>query len=354
MAKNMNSRQISLAGFALLICALNVGAVEVGDLYTTSVAWQAGESRNPAYRRALQAVLVKVTGNPSAASDPAIVGLFGNPGRLVLGYQAGSADSLLVSFDGRQINDILRAADQPVWSVDRPLTLVWLAVDKGRGERKILSASDRSVNMLSARRADPADFLRERVRNIAAKRGIPVAFPLMDAEDQSNVSVADIQGGFTDPVIAASRRYGAGSILIGRVNAAQIDRIQWQWVFGADTMNFTGSVERAGGRVANRMASLFALSDSTNTVVADIVVSGIDDAAGYGRVLGYLSGLPQVKSVAVESVENGQTAFSLELLGGLARLQDALASTDFLEAEERFSASQGPLNQSSLQLRYRP
>lgn len=338
----------------MLACAFNVGAVEVGDLYTTEVAWQAGESRNPAYRRALQAILVKVTGNPSAANDPAILGLFGDPGRLVLGYQAGSTDSLLVSFDGRQINDVLRAADQPVWSVDRPLTLVWLALDKGRGERKILSSSDRSVTTLTARSADPADFLRERVRNVAGQRGIPVAFPLMDAEDQSKVSVADIQGGFVESVIDASQRYGATSILIGRVNADQIDRIQWQWVFGADTTSFTGSVERAGQRVANRMAGLFALSDASNTVVADVVVSGIEDAAAYGQVFSYLDGLPQVKSVAVNAVENGQTAFSLELLGGLARLQDALANTDFLEAEPSFGASRDPLDQSALRLRYRP
>ena len=54
----------------------------------------------------------------------------------------GEDNTLWVSFDGEAIERTLREAGQTVWGIDRPLTLVWLAVDWGRGEREVIAADD--------------------------------------------------------------------------------------------------------------------------------------------------------------------------------------------------------------------
>jgi hypothetical protein len=50
----------------------------------------------------------------------------------------------------------------------------------------------------AARSIDRNRLLRERIQATASRRGVPVAFPLLDTEDLQNVSFTDIWGGFDD------------------------------------------------------------------------------------------------------------------------------------------------------------
>ena len=67
-------------------------------------------------------------------NDPEMVELlFPNPSAYIVQFRPGEDDTLWVSFDGDAIERVLRQAGQTVWGSDRPLTLVWLAVDWGQG-----------------------------------------------------------------------------------------------------------------------------------------------------------------------------------------------------------------------------
>lgn len=336
---------------AVLCWAPPLAAVEVGDLYTAEVAWAPGESRERAYRAALREVLVKVTGDPAASRDQRAQSILESPSRLVLGYGESDAGSLFVSFDGRLLAAEIDAAGLPVWGADRPLTIVWLALDKGRGDRQILAASERSVDEVSARRADPADFLRERARAVASSRGLPLVFPLMDTVDQAAVSVADIQGGFVDRVLQASERYRATSILIGRANTRAADRIQWEWVFGTDRQQFNGSVESAGGRVADAMSGLFAISGAADIAEATLFVGGVSQVDDYGALSKRLRSMPQIRSCVLQAVRGDELEYRLELVGGVSQLRSALARDERLEVDEY--GSQQPIESGINDLRER-
>ena len=65
---------------------------------------------------------------------------------------------------------------------------------------------------------------------IAEKRGLPLAFPLLDTEDLQSVTFSDIWGGFDERIIAASKRYGANSILIGRVRPSSSQSNRWTYI----------------------------------------------------------------------------------------------------------------------------
>ena len=241
----------------LAIVASPAWAVEVASLYTAQVPLDQEEAdpRSLAYEMALVDVLQRVSGS-ELASDPAMIELlFPDPSIYVVQFRRGEDDTLLVSFDGGAIEEVLRAAGQTVWGSDRPLTLVWLAVDWGQGEREIIGADDPQRRQDQARSIDRNRLLRQRVLDIAERRGLPVVFPLLDTVDLQNISFSDIWGGFDEALVAASQRYDADSILVGRIRATSNQRNRWSYYFGDEEQNWSGEPELvlgSGGRPACR------------------------------------------------------------------------------------------------------
>ena len=218
--------------FAATIAAffMPAHAVEMTSIYTVEVPLDP-EERNPratAYRLALDEVLVRMTGSTGVAESDELKSMFPNPERYVSQFQPGPDNTLIVSLYGEEIERVLRQAGAPIWSADRPLTLVWLAVDRGRGDREIIGADDQGRRFGAAGAADDSnEILRDRVKEIATRRGIPIAFPLLDTTDLANLSFSDIWGGFDDQLIAASQRYNAPSVLVGRIRPETPQAHRW-------------------------------------------------------------------------------------------------------------------------------
>ncbi len=115
----------------------SAAAVEVTSLYTAQVPLdqEQDDPRAHAEEMALAHVLLRVAGSELVSDAELFQALFPRPGDYVVQYRSGPDDTLFVSFDGDAVEDVLRAAGKTVWGSDRPLTLVWLAVDWGHGER---------------------------------------------------------------------------------------------------------------------------------------------------------------------------------------------------------------------------
>ena len=173
-------------------------AVEVPTLFTTEVPFDrtARNGRQRAYDRALNEVLLRVGGS-SLVNDAATINqLFPDSSKYVVQFRQGGANSLWVSFDGQAIERTLREAGQTVWGADRPLTVVWLAVDWGQGRREIVAADDPDNEQRDARSINRNARLRERVLEVAERRGLPLVFPLMDTTDIQKRDVQRYLGWF--------------------------------------------------------------------------------------------------------------------------------------------------------------
>jgi hypothetical protein len=299
-------------------------AVEQPDLYTVEVQWDASASdgRKRAYRDGLAQVLVRISGDEAAAVDPSMSALFPDPGELVLGYQEGRPGRLLVSFDGVEIGARLRAAGRPVWGSDRPLTLVWLALERGDGTRAIVG-EDPIVGEDGAGEVPVVTALREQLRQAATRRGIPVRFPLLDQRDFDAVSDSDIWGGFSDRLLAASRRYGADSVLVGRVRESAPRSARWEWLFAGDSRTFSGSVDNMIGAVTGALASQFASSGQGSTDVR-IAVSGITDLRAFATVSRFLRTQSLLAAVNPLAVTADEMLFSVDALTSRERLAQIL------------------------------
>ena len=338
------ARRVALA--VLLVVSFvpaGAGAVDVPSLYSAEVPLDdaARDPRADAYRAALRQVLRKVSG-AALAEDPATVDLlFPDPAAWVVQFRPAADDHIWVSFDGVAIENVLRRNGQTVWGSDRPLTLVWLAVDWGRGEREIVAAADDDESAGDARSIDRNRLLRERLLDAASRRGLPVAFPLLDSEELAAVSFADIWGGFDEPVLAASARYDARSVLIGRVRPGSSQRNRWSYYLGDEQRVWDGEPESVVGQLADILAAEFAVRGDAPRRVVTLRIGGVDSLDAYGEVYRQVAGLSIIDEAAITEARGDTLTFRVDMRGVPARLARALAVAGFIEQESTLPPADG-------------
>ncbi|MGI9221165.1 MAG: DUF2066 domain-containing protein [Woeseiaceae bacterium] len=329
-------RVTALAFFALGLLLFGIPAamaVEIAALYTAQVPLddELDNPRQEAYKQALATVLLRVSGAELGADPEMIELLFPNPASYVVQFRPGEEDTLWVSFDGEAVEQVLRQSGQTVWGSDRPVTLVWLAVDWGQGDREIIAADDPESSRSAGRTIDRDRLLRQRVLDMAERRGLPVLFPLMDAEDQQNVRFSDIWGGFNELLLAASERYEVDSILVGQIRAASSQRNRWTYFFSGDERNWNGEPELVVGLVADQLADEFAIRGDAPVAFVDLQVSGVDSVEAYGEMQNLLAETNVVESFSISEVSGDLIQYRVEVLGGIERLRRALRFSGLIE-----------------------
>jgi hypothetical protein len=332
-------RAVGLASLVVVVAAAAVpgrsGAVEVPSLYSAEVPLDPDrdDPRRSAYRAALAQVILRVSGPALAADAAAFEQLFPEPSVYVVQFRPGGEGTLWVSFDGEAIERTLREAGETVWGSDRPLTLVWLAVDWGSGEREIIGSDDPERTADEGRSIDRNRLLRQRVLDMAGRRGLPVLFPLLDTDDLRTISFSDIWGGFDDQLLSASQRYDVSSILVGRVSAATAMPGRWSYYFAGEQQTFSGEPEVVINLVADTLAAELAISGSAMPVSVELRVAGIEGLAEYGRVSRLLESLPVVEHFAVTVVDGDEIRYRVEAHGGAERLRRTLRLNGLVEQE---------------------
>jgi len=345
MQRNLIAGVLRQAGGLLIVCvafAAPTFAVEVPTLYTAEVPLDdaAKDPRAAAYEAALVEILMRVSDEALASDPDAVAELFPNPAAYVLRFRPGSADTLWVTFDGAAIERTLRSSGRTVWGGDRPLTLVWLAVDWGGGEREIIGADDAARPQDQLRSIDRNRLLRERVLEVAARRGLPLVFPLLDTVDLQSVTFSDIWGGFDERVLDASRRYDASSILIGRVRASG-QRDRWTYYFGDQMREFGGTPEAVVGQVAGLLAAEFAVGGNAPLESVALSVSGIESVDDYGRLQQILGSMAVIERFSIAEVTGDRISYRIDVRGGPERLGRALRFNGLIE-EERVDVAGAP------------
>jgi hypothetical protein len=337
-----------------VVMAFPAAAVEVPGLYSAEVPLDedADNPRDDAYRAALAEVLGKVSGAELGSNAAVIEQLFPNADAYVTQFRRGEEDTLWVSFDGEAIERVLRSNGQMVWGNDRPLTLVWLAVDWGRGQREIIAAGDPERSGRESRSINRNRLLRERLLDIAARRGLPIAFPLLDTTDLQGVTFSDIWGGFDDRILAASERYDAQSVLVGRVRASSSQQNRWSYFFAGEDRSWSGEPEVVVARIADMLATEFAVGGNAPVEVVGLNVSGVESVDAYGAVQKMLTELSLIERIRISQVEGDTVSYEVEVRGGAARLRRALRFTSLLEQED--TAFGGPDGTSALEFFYSP
>ena len=203
----------------------------------------------------------------------------------------------------------------PVWGEHRPEVVVWLAIRDGRNEY-VLKQSDSSLIKAAADKA-------------LIRRGVPVRWPLYDAKDKKILSVADIRGGFKDPVTTASKRYSRGPALTGSMiwNGKQ-----WQsswsllmlnedhhWenrYWNLSEVDHKRLINKAIDQAADALGIVFAIHGSTSkqqlkTIQLDI--QAVNSIKKYRKLENYLRNLNAVEMATPLKVDGQNAIFEVTL-----------------------------------------
>jgi hypothetical protein len=309
-----------------------VFGAQVNGLYeaTAPAEGKNSDAQAKAMEAALGKVLVKLSGDSDAATKPGAGSLLKNAQTYVQEYGylqtpsanqgAGSPHSLRAVFDPQTLNKAMKQAGLRVWGRERPTALIWLAVDEG-GVRQIVTASSPHAAALETE---------------AARIGLPIAWPLLDLEDESALSADSLAAGDGAAVLAASRRYQPDAILAGQLAAPVSGSWEGHWTLflkekAIDAWTSSGAEPRTaldGGidRAAKALAAKYVPPVRYTTEERiELLIEGITTVDDYARVQHYLWSLDGVQNLSIKRLETNQGWFSVLAQGGAEALNQSIA-----------------------------
>ncbi len=296
-------------------------AAHVVSLYDVDVLVvdESASSRWGAFKQGLDEVFVRISG------DSIVMDKLKRPAAatFVKQYSYDPVDEPTTNEDGQQLTHRIKihyngsAMEKylldngfPVWSAHRPDVVIWLAVRDGRNEY-VLKEKDQSLLKVAADEA-------------LIRRGVAQRWPLYDSKDRKLLSVADIRGGFKEPVTNASKRYSRGPALTGSLiwNGKK-----WQssWSLLMESGNRYWSLEekdykvlinKAVDQAADALGVVFAIRGSVGKqqlVTVWLAVQAVNSIEKYHRVESYLTGLNAVESAKILQVDGQNALFEASL-----------------------------------------
>lgn len=317
---------------------------------TVPVADRTTAARDAAVKQALTEVLIRLSGDAAAPTQPAGKAILAEPNRYLQQYQyegsevgtegGGATGGLYfrAGFDAVALEAALQKRGVTLWGRERPPLLVWLAVDDGQ-RRYLLGAED-------------ADAVLADVQAAARRKGLSLILPLLDLEDQSKVTFTDVHAVALERVRPASERYQPQAVLIGSFKR---DGANWTGDWG---LHYAGGDARWQASGAGLPAMLdVGLGQVDTRLVAGtpkptaavpqgqsrlpVRVEGVLSLADYARISAYLAGLPTVRSAELEAVAGQTLEFMVDVQGGAAGLNQVVALGGVLESVAPGSGAPG-------------
>ena len=356
----------------LFLCTA-VLAASFGDaavvpwIYTVEVAVssQADAERRRASRAALSTLLTRLTGMSEIPHTADVRDALQRPADFYTSYRferrgvegrEGEGTVLTIRFEPASVQGLLRRAGLPIWAADRPSILAWLVVERGGARERLGGVEAVAV----------AQALEARAR----ERGLEVFLPLNDRADME-LGAAELWGRFWERIDAASARYGAELLLLGRLR----DRGDGSWDAAWDLRGrqsalvprFDDAAPRRSSsrpalpaasfrhRVPSAALAVQAAVDSAAEVLADrfavrgglraiaVTVRGAQTVRGYASLLAHLRSREYIERFEIGFVERDAMHFRLHSRSSPEQLRELLTIAGRFEIEERadvFSADQ--------------
>ncbi|QHD02699.1 hypothetical protein PspS04_21125 [Pseudomonas sp. S04] len=266
----------------LSVLSLASQAQTVKGLYQVRepVSNQTPQERDQATQRALDTLVLRLTGDAKALQSPGLAALRKDPQQIIsqYGYDAGPPESLQVEFDPASTDRALRQAGLAVWGANRPSILGWWLNDSSEGSSLVGDGQSSA----------------EPLRRAAQHRGLPLRLPLADLSEQLVATAPNLQGSDATALRSASERYGADGLLA--VHARE-DGGAWQakWHLWLGDQREQGSVQGADSAavadavllaVSERLAPRFASKPgASGEQVLEVQGMNLERYAALGRLL---------------------------------------------------------------------
>lgn len=308
-------------------------AAPVNDLYQVreTVSGQQPQERAAALSRAMDTLVLRLTGKADAPQSPALAALRKDPQKIVSQY-GYEGDQLLVDFDPLSTDRSLRQAGLALWGANRPSILLWWLSDASDGSRLIGDGQAAAASLNQA----------------AQHRGLPLRLPLADLSEQLLAVPENLTANQPVALREASERYAADALL---AVVAREANGQWQaeWRLWLGDEREQGTVQGAD-EAALADAILLAVNQrlAPRFIVAAGAASGLSvevqgvDLARYAELQRILEPFAaQLRKVQGDTLTFAVNANAEQLRAqlSLARLQEVPAEASVVDANQAVTPS---------------
>lgn len=308
-----------LLATCITLSSVQLHAETISNLYQVRepVASQTPEERTQATQRALETLVLRLTGDAKAIANPGLASVRQDPQQIIsqYGYDAGPPESLQVDFDIASTDNALRSAGLPTWGSNRPSILGWWLSDSVEGSSLVGDGQSAA----------------EPLRRAAQHRGLPLRLPLADLGEQGVGTAQNIEASDPAALRSASERYGADALLA--VHARE-EEGKWSgtWRLWLGNQREQGKAEGADQAaladavllaVSQRLATRFVAKPGASTEMTLAVVGmNLERYAQMGRLLESYGA--RVRTVDGDKVVYRVTGSAEQLRAqlGLAKLQE--------------------------------
>jgi hypothetical protein len=304
--------------------------------YTAEIPVVSQNEKRAALGRGLAQVVVRLTGDPKAASAQVVRRAAGNVEALVVS-SSWSQDSetvngvpvyrtvLVASYDPDAVDALIAASGLRYWSGNRPKPILWLAIDDGRGPRLVTGKQTNVVKPLATR---------------GLERGMRFLLPAGTAAEMA--SVRSVVGLNAMAMQSLTARYGNDTQLLGKVyrqppgwaaewvlTQAGVELARWSYSDADPRRVIASGVDEGANALAARDSIKI---DSGIAGVYAIEVAGVQSQSDYLRLMGYLETLAIVRRVGVLEATPGQLRVQLDLSVGMKGFRTLLAGGSVLRS----------------------
>ncbi|WP_200182328.1 DUF2066 domain-containing protein [Ectothiorhodospira mobilis] len=337
---------------AVVVAVLPPCAVAAAPLEEVRVAVddKSPGTREEAFTRALERVLVRLTGRRIPAGAPAWEALKASAGTHVQAYRYEEGPEgghrLWVRFDREALEGLAGEAGWDLWDAQRPSLMVWMVVQEGVNRHLVAE--------------DDSGGVRRQLAAVARARGLPLIFPLMDPEDWRRVSPAHVVGGFTGSLREAADRYASDGMLVAHLHA---EGEGWQGRFRLSLRGAPLGERRFQSRQRDEVLEQGvhwaadavrgqdpARGDDNGPGILEVTVMDVVDHAAYLRARDRLARLDPVREVVPGHLAPERVRFRLRLRGDAAELERAVRRDPFLAVIPSEETTDGPASVPAFRL----
>lgn len=322
--------------FVLMSIALPVYAVKVEGLYEAMVpvASQNAALRKIALRDVLRAVVVKVSGKTDLPTYFDDQGLSVEHMVEQFGYNTKMLDGerqmhLWARLNPQLVRQVIRDQGLPIWPVERPVTLVWLAIEDNENRQILAEGSQHDV--LSQLQLE------------AERRGLPLTLPVMDLSESAVVDYLQVASLDAQALQEVSERYASQYLLIGHLQHYGDGQWSARWSMNGSPIVtqlpqqaiLQDAIRSGIDPLATTIAEQFSsFSRSDNPQYLDVIVDDIASPADYARSLKYLRSLSLINRVDVVRLSPQGMHFRLHTRADIAAVLQVIGIGRVLYARD--------------------
>ncbi len=333
--------QTCCVAILLSIMQLAQGAQRV-DPYQARVILdnQQGRSIAEAYQQALLQVLVNLSGDESAVMRTDLLNALPDARSLSSSRGFLSADSarkfgfslqpdqqiMEITFFERNINNLMQQLGLPLWQLERPETLLWIA-RRNRFNTEFLDQEGDRYN-------------RQLISNLSERFAIPLQVPLYDLDDLRQVSADNIVNNDLSVIEQTSLRYDTEQLMLMSVTENATHWTVDVTLLGLSTpMNWRShgettetAIAAAINQLSDRMGAQLSVSQTAvSGRPVRLEVSDIRNAAEYHQLMSYLDELIVIDGIEVVEASPDRILLYLQTTTGDTGLSRIFASSELIE-----------------------